>query len=85
MMKAARRTLVFASLDEVMPDVDRLLEGHATVGRWSYSRLRVAQSWLAARRKKANPLSGRFQTFVSLSPMRTVNALMLPRNICRAS
>lgn len=32
---AARRTLQFASLDQIMPDVDRLLEGHTTHGNWS--------------------------------------------------
>ncbi|MGE5755043.1 MAG: DUF1569 domain-containing protein [Planctomycetaceae bacterium] len=32
---AERRTLTFARLDQVMPDVDRLLEGHETAGRWS--------------------------------------------------
>jgi hypothetical protein len=30
-----RRTLEFARLDEVMPEVDRLLAGHTTVGNWS--------------------------------------------------
>src|SRR3954453_19718798 len=30
-----RRALTFASLDRVMPEVDRLLEGHTTVGNWS--------------------------------------------------
>lgn len=30
-----RRTLSFASLDEVMPEVNRLLAGHVTVGAWS--------------------------------------------------
>jgi hypothetical protein len=34
-MRGARRPLTFASLDEVMPDVDRLLRGHTTVGNWS--------------------------------------------------
>src|SRR5262249_17847808 len=38
-MKAARRSLTFASLDEVMPDVDRLLEGHTTVGNWSLGQI----------------------------------------------
>jgi hypothetical protein len=35
----ARRPLKFASLDEVMPDVDRLLEGHTTVGSWSLGQI----------------------------------------------
>jgi hypothetical protein len=32
---AARRQLSFARIDDVMPEVDRLLAGHATVGNWS--------------------------------------------------
>jgi hypothetical protein len=32
---AERRPLAFTSLAEVMPEVDRLLAGHKTVGRWS--------------------------------------------------
>jgi hypothetical protein len=39
MMAAARRPLAFASLDEVLTDVDRLLEGHVTVGRWSLGQI----------------------------------------------
>src|SRR4051794_1375320 len=38
-MNASRRALRFASLDQVMPDVDRLLEGHTTVGRWSLGQI----------------------------------------------
>jgi hypothetical protein len=34
-----RRQLAFASLDEVMPDVERLLTGHVTVGRWSLGQI----------------------------------------------
>ena len=34
-MTPGRRTLRFGSFDEIMPDVERLLEGHTTVGRWS--------------------------------------------------
>src|SRR4051812_47033756 len=33
-----RRTLRYESFDEVMPDVERLLEGHRTVGNWSLAR-----------------------------------------------
>jgi Protein of unknown function (DUF1569) len=36
---ASRRPLAFASLDRVMPDVDRLLEGHTTLGHWSLSQI----------------------------------------------
>lgn len=36
---ALRRPLAFASLDRVMPDVDRLLEGHRTVGQWSLGQI----------------------------------------------
>lgn len=38
-MKASRRPLAFASLARVMPDVDRLLEGHTTVGYWSLGQI----------------------------------------------
>ncbi len=34
-----RRQLSFASLDEVMPEVERLLAGHATVGQWSLGQI----------------------------------------------
>ena len=30
-----RRILDFASMDEIMPDVERLLEGHSTAGQWT--------------------------------------------------
>jgi hypothetical protein len=45
-MKDARRALAFASLDEVMPEVERLLRGHATVGNWSLGQIcsHLAQS-----------------------------------------
>jgi len=36
---AGRRDLSFASLDEVMPDVERLLAGHVTVGQWSLGQI----------------------------------------------
>jgi hypothetical protein len=38
-MNAARREVSFASLDQVMPDVDRLLVGHVTVGNWSLGQI----------------------------------------------
>jgi hypothetical protein len=38
-MTPGRRTVAFQSLDEVMPDVERLLEGHATVGNWSLAQI----------------------------------------------
>jgi hypothetical protein len=38
-MNPGRRPLSFASFDEVMPDVERLLEGHATVGAWSLGQI----------------------------------------------
>jgi hypothetical protein len=34
-----RRTLTFARLDEIMPEVDRLLAGHTTVGNWSLGQI----------------------------------------------
>jgi len=36
---AERRALSFSDLDEVMPEVDRLLEGHTTTGRWSLGQI----------------------------------------------
>jgi hypothetical protein len=36
---AERRQLVFASLDEVIPDVERLLAGHTTTGKWSLGQI----------------------------------------------
>ncbi|HWE36874.1 MAG TPA: DUF1569 domain-containing protein [Isosphaeraceae bacterium] len=34
-----RRRLAFASLDDVMPEVERLLAGHVTVGNWSLGQI----------------------------------------------
>lgn len=34
-----RRVLRFESLDQVMPDVDRLLQGHQTVGNWTLGQI----------------------------------------------
>lgn len=34
-----RRTLEFRSFDDVMPDVERLLAGHTTVGKWSLAQI----------------------------------------------
>jgi hypothetical protein len=36
---AIRRRLSFHSLDQVMPDVEQLLVGHTTVGRWSLGQI----------------------------------------------
>jgi hypothetical protein len=36
---ANRRDLSFARLDQIMPEVDRLLTGHATVGQWSLGQI----------------------------------------------
>ncbi|WP_435021754.1 DUF1569 domain-containing protein [Tundrisphaera sp. TA3] len=36
---AARRDLTFERLDDVMADVDRLLKGHTTLGRWSLGQI----------------------------------------------
>ena len=38
-MTPGRRTTRYGSLDEIMPDVDRLLEGHTTVGNWSLAQI----------------------------------------------
>src|SRR5208282_1360924 len=34
-----RRMLNFASMDEIMPDVARLLEGHSTIGQWTLAQI----------------------------------------------
>ena len=34
-----RRMLDFASMDEIMPDVARLLEGHSTIGQWTLAQI----------------------------------------------
>ncbi|MES1213417.1 MAG: DUF1569 domain-containing protein [Singulisphaera sp.] len=36
---ATRRPLEFQSLEEVMPDVERLLAGHGTAGQWSLAQI----------------------------------------------
>jgi hypothetical protein len=36
---AERRPLAFSSLTEVMPEVDRLLQGHRTGGNWSLGQI----------------------------------------------
>ncbi|QEH35035.1 hypothetical protein OJF2_35800 [Aquisphaera giovannonii] len=38
-MGSGRRTLRYESFDEVMPDVERLLRGHVTVGNWSLAQI----------------------------------------------
>lgn len=38
-MTPGRRKLNYASFDEVMPDVERLLQGHTTVGNWSLAQI----------------------------------------------
>ncbi len=38
-MTSGRRALRYETLDEVMPDVERLLEGHTTVGNWSLAQI----------------------------------------------
>lgn len=38
-MNPGRRTLRFGSFDEIMPDVERLLQGHETVGQWSLAQI----------------------------------------------
>jgi hypothetical protein len=36
---AGRRTLTFRDLDDVLPDVERLLHGHQTLGHWSLGQI----------------------------------------------
>ncbi len=38
-MTEGRRPLRFHSFDEIMPDVERLLAGHRTVGHWSLGQI----------------------------------------------
>lgn len=38
-MNPDRRALQFASLDEILPDVHRLIGGHRTVGSWSLGQI----------------------------------------------
>jgi hypothetical protein len=38
-MTPGRRTLSYNSLDEVMPDVERLMERHTTVGNWTLAQI----------------------------------------------
>lgn len=38
-MPPGRRMLRYESFEEVMPDVDRLLEGHRTVGNWTLAQI----------------------------------------------
>jgi hypothetical protein len=38
-MIEGRRKLEFATLDEVIPEVDRLLQGHRTLGNWSLGQI----------------------------------------------
>ena len=38
-MTPGRRTLRFQDLEDIMPDVERLLDGHTTVGHWSLGQI----------------------------------------------
>jgi hypothetical protein len=38
-MMEGQRSLTFSNLAEVMPEVDRLLKGHQTVGQWSLGQI----------------------------------------------
>jgi hypothetical protein len=38
-MTPGRRTLAYESFDEVMPDIERLLQGHTTVGNWTLAQI----------------------------------------------
>jgi hypothetical protein len=39
MMTPGRRSLRFHSFDEIVPDVERLVDGHSTVGNWSLAQI----------------------------------------------
>jgi hypothetical protein len=38
-MTPGRRTLRYGGFDDIMPDVERLLAGHTTVGNWSLAQI----------------------------------------------
>jgi Protein of unknown function (DUF1569) len=38
-MTPGRRTISYNTIDEVMPDVERLMGGHTTVGSWSLAQI----------------------------------------------
>jgi hypothetical protein len=38
-MTPGRRSLSYGNIDEIMPDVKRLLQGHTTVGNWSLAQI----------------------------------------------
>ncbi len=38
-MNPDRRTLQYENIDAIMPDVDRLLQGHSTVGAWTLGQI----------------------------------------------
>src|SRR4051794_35179866 len=38
-MTPGRRTLAYESFDEVMPDIEKLLRGHTTVGNWTLAQI----------------------------------------------
>jgi hypothetical protein len=38
-MTPGRRTLRYEGFDQVMPDVERLLQGHTTIGKWSLAQI----------------------------------------------
>ncbi len=38
-MTPGRRSISFKTFDEIMPDVERLLDGHSTVGNWSLAQI----------------------------------------------
>ena len=51
-----RRRLGFASLGEVMPEVDRLLVGHRTVGNWTLGQICNHLSWAVIGSVEGSPL-----------------------------
>lgn len=70
---AARRPLEFATLDRVMPEVDRLLLGHSTAGNWSLGQVCHHLAWA---------LTGSVDGFPGQAPWlfrRTVGRVLLNR------
>ena len=74
---AGRRALAFARLDEIMPDVDRLLQGYSAVGRWSLGQ---------ACNHLAGAVNGSIDGFPTGAPwlLRTLVAPIILRRVLRS-
>ena len=59
-MTPGRRTLHFQDLDDILPDVDRLLDGHTTVGNYQAWPGPVVPHVLFGKRDGAGRTAGAF-------------------------